>query len=135
MKTRRIFIALMLMLSIPAIAQRSVFDDDIYYSPKTDSKASKKVISEVTTVETTTTTIPTTQSVLETESISTIQDIDVDAYNRRYTSDYTPTEVTTQEVVPQTTTTTTKTTTQTYYVNEIGNSNLQYTERIKLEYI
>ena len=60
----------MLMLSIPAIAQRSVFDDDIYYSPKTDSKASKKVISEVTTVETTTTTIPTTQSVLETESIA-----------------------------------------------------------------
>ncbi|MBR2475131.1 MAG: hypothetical protein IKB57_01125, partial [Bacteroidaceae bacterium] len=127
MKTRRIFIALMLMLSIPAIAQRSVFDDDIYYSPKTDSRASKKVISEVTTVETTTTTtVPTTQSVSQTQTVSTIQDMDVDAYNRRYTSDYTPIEVTTQEVVPQTTTTTTSTT-QTYYVNEIGNSNLQYT--------
>ena len=126
MRTRTIFTALMLIVSISAIAQRSVFEDDIYYTPK-----SKKGATEVTKVETTTTTTTTTIPQSSSEE-PTQNEIDVDAYNRRYTSSDYITESSVQESVPQTTTTTTTTTTtQTYYVNGVGAESMEYAERIR----
>lgn len=124
MKTRTIFTSLMIMLSISIYAQRSVYDDDIYYSPKTDAKSSKRVAAEVTKVETTTTTTTVTPSVSETSN----NDIDVDAYNRRYSSDYSSID-NPQSSIEQSTTTTT--TTQTYYVNGVGGDGMEYAERIR----
>lgn len=113
----------MLMLSISIYAQRSVFEDDIYYTPKT----SKGVAKEVTKVETTTTTtvVPTT-----TTTSSSYNNMDVDAYNRRYSSDYSIIG-SEQEPIQQSTTTTTTTTTQTYYVNGVGGDVMEYAERIR----
>ena len=119
MKTRTILLVLMLMLSISIYSQRSVFEDDIYYSPK-----SNKTVKEVTKVETTTT----TTSTPVTTTVLSSNDMDVDAYNRRYSSDYSV-EGTTQEQIQQTTTTTT--TTQTYYVNGVGGDGMEYAERIR----
>ena len=123
MKTRTIFSALMLILSISAVAQRTVFDDDIYYSPKTKKAVTE--VTKVTKVETTTTTTTVQPATVE----SMQNDIDVDSYNRRYTmSDNTTTSVA-QE--PQQQTTTTTTTTQTYYVNGVGAESMEYAERIR----
>ena len=92
MKTKTIFTAMMLILSMSAIAQRTVFDDDIYYTPK-----SKKAATEVTKVETTTTTTTTTNE--QSASVaSSINEIDVDAYNRRYSSSTTTAQ---EQALPQ----------------------------------
>lgn len=114
MKTRTIFTALMLILSIAAIAQRSVFDDDIYYTPKT-----KKAVKEEPKIEE-----PTIPVITSTNQTSSQNNIDVDAYNRRYTSSNT-TETDTQDTLPQTVTT------QAYYVNGVGGEGMEYAERIR----
>ena len=120
MKTRSILSVLMLILSISLFAQRTVLEDDIYYSSK-----SKK--SAVTKVETTTTTTTTTSQPTSVESAQ--NDIDVDVYNRRYSSS--STLPVSDDSLQQTTTTTTTTTTQTYYVNGVGAESMEYAERIR----
>lgn len=120
MKARSIIAVLLITAMLPTVAQRRVFEDDIYYTPKDDVKA---VVKEQT-VQTQTV----TQQYAPTISQET-QQFDVDAYNRHYPTNYAPSATDSASV--QTTTTTTTTTTQTYYVNGVGADNLEYAERIR----
>lgn len=125
MKARGIIAGLLIMATLPIMAQRSVFEDDIYYTPKDEVKTVVKKQTVQTQTVTQQNAAPVSQQVSQ-ES----EQFDVDAYNRRYATSYTPS--TTDSVTEQTTTTTTTTTTtQSYYENGVGTSNMEYAERIR----